>query len=46
MTYTLCKRLIDLGRYDKEDLLIKLDVFLLNGRIDEKEYSDLVAKMM
>lgn len=46
MTYLACKKLIELGRYNKEDLLNKLDIFLLNGRISEAEYSELVKMIM
>lgn len=46
MTYLACKKIIELGRYNEEDLLNKLDIFLLNGRISEKEYSELVKMMM
>lgn len=46
MTYVFCKRLIELGRYNEEDLLNKLDIFLLNGRLTEEEYRDLVKMMM
>ena len=42
MTYKVCKRLIQNGNYEKEDMLIKLDVFLLNNRITQEEYNELV----
>ena len=42
MTYKVCKRLIQNGNYEKEDMLIKLDVFLLNDRITQEEYNELV----
>ena len=42
MTYIFCKKLIELGRYNEEDLLNKLDVFLLNDRITQSEYEELV----
>lgn len=45
MTYKLVKRLIDLGNYDKEDMIYKLDVFLLNDRISQEEYEELIALM-
>lgn len=42
-TYTLCKTVIDHGTYaSKEDMQFKLDVFLLNNRISENEYNELV----
>lgn len=42
MTYRNCKKLIEIGRYEKEDMLNKLDVFLLNDRITQAEYEELV----
>lgn len=42
MTYRNCKKLIEIGRYEKEDLLNKLDVFLLNDRMSQAEYEELV----
>lgn len=43
MTYQLCKRIIENGNYDKEDLSTKLDVFLLNDRLTQVEYEELVG---
>lgn len=43
MTYRNCKRLIEIGRYEKEDMLNKLDIFLLNNRINQEEYEELVG---
>lgn len=42
LTYVNCKKLIEIGRYEKEDLLNKLDIFLLNDRISQSEYEELV----
>ena len=42
-TYLNCKKLIEMGRYEKEDMLNKLDVFLLNDRITQSEYEELVG---
>ena len=43
MTYDLCKKVIEKGTYGlKEEILIKLDVFLLNNRITREEYEELV----
>lgn len=42
MTYHNCKKLIEAGRYEKEDMLNKLDVFLLNNRITKAQYKELV----
>ena len=44
MTYRNCKRKLIrnwLGRYEKKDMLNKLDVFLLNDRITQLEYEEL-----
>lgn len=45
MTYNLCKRVIQNGNYVKEDMLVKLDVFLLNDRITQEQYNELIALM-
>lgn len=43
MTYRLCKTVIEKGTFGtKEEMLEKLDVFLLNNRITKDEYSELV----
>lgn len=42
-TYTLCKNVILKGTYGtKEEMMMKLDVFLLNNRISQDEYNELV----
>lgn len=42
-TYEACKKLIENGRYGtKEDMLLKLDIFLLGNRISQAEYNELV----
>lgn len=42
-TYTLCKTVIQKKTYgNKENMMIKLDVFLLNNRITQDEYSELL----
>lgn len=43
MTYNRLKILIQNGRYDKEDMLKKLDVFLLTDRITTDQYNELVV---
>ncbi len=45
MTYTYCKKIINSGKYDKAEMLDKLDVFLLANRITDKQYSELAAMM-
>lgn len=40
----LCKKVIENGTYgSKEDMLLKLDVFLLANRITQTEYNELVS---
>lgn len=43
LTYRNYKRLIEIGRYEKEDMLNKLDIFLLNDRVTQAEYEELIA---
>lgn len=45
MTYTLLKRIIERGGYDRSDILEKMDVFLLNNRITIEQYNELLAMM-
>lgn len=43
MTYFYCKKVIGNKTYStKKDMFIKLDVFLLNSRIKQEEYNELV----
>ena len=45
VTYKMCKTLIERKRYEKEDMLEKLDVFLLANRISKEEYEELVGML-
>ena len=45
MTYKLMKRIITKGGYDRENTLLKLDVFLMADRITAEEYQELVELM-
>lgn len=45
MTYARLKKLIERGAYKKEDMLNKLDVFLLMNRITEEQYQELIGMM-
>lgn len=45
MTYARLKKLITNGAYDKNDMLNKLDVFLMANRITEAQYEELVGLM-
>lgn len=43
MTYKLCLKVINKETYgSKEEMKEKLDVFLLNNRITEDEYNELI----
>lgn len=42
MTYIYCKKVIENKSYGtKEDMQIKLDIFLLNNRINQVQYDEL-----
>ena len=45
MTYTICGQLIERAAYtsqaQKDDMQLKLDVFLLNNRLSQDEYNEL-----
>jgi len=44
LTYIYCKKVIANGTYGaKEDMMMKLDVFLLNNRIAQEQYTELVG---
>lgn len=44
ITYKNCKKVINNGTYgSKEEILEKLDVFLLNNRVTQEEYNELVG---
>lgn len=45
MLFDLMKTMITRGTYVKEDMMKKMDVFLLNNRITDTEYNDLVTLM-
>lgn len=41
MIYTLLKRMITKGNYEKEDMQNKLDIFFAVNRITEEQYLEL-----
>lgn len=45
MTYTFCKKIIQNTTYksqeEKNEMQLKLDVFLLNNRITQEQYNEL-----
>ncbi|MDF2510995.1 MAG: hypothetical protein K0S04_861 [Herbinix sp.] len=45
MTYTYCKKIIESSCYVKEDMLDKLEIFLLNKRINQQQYNELIGMM-
>lgn len=43
-TYTLCKKVIENKTYgEKDEMLSKMDVFLLNNRINQEQYNELLG---
>ncbi len=40
--YNICKKMILNGNYDKEDMMNKLDIYLLKNRITEEQYTELI----
>lgn len=45
MTYALIKKIITKGNYDKDELMDKLDIFLLAGRITDEQYKELTEML-
>lgn len=45
MTFARLKKLITSGTYDREDMLNKMDVFLMAGRITNEQYTELLGMM-
>lgn len=45
MIYNLLESKIERGNFNREELLKKMDVYLLNDRITQDDYSKLVALM-
>lgn len=45
MTYRNCKKIIESGNYNRDEMLNKLDVFLLCNRITQEQYQELVSMM-
>lgn len=44
ITYVNCKKVINKGTYGtKEEILEKLDIFLLNNRVTQEEYNELAT---
>lgn len=44
-TYENCVKVINAKRLTREDMLEKMDVYLLNSRITAAQYDELVALM-
>lgn len=45
-TYSLCKKVIENGTYGtKDEMMTKLDVFLLNNRISQNQYNELADSL-
>lgn len=49
MTYTICKQVIERTTYasqeQKDDMQLKLDVFLLNNRLTQEGYNELTQML-
>lgn len=45
MIYNLLKKKIERGSFNREELITKMDVYLLNNRITNDNYTELVALM-
>ena len=45
MTYKVAKMMINSGNYEHDDMMKKLDVFLLGNRITQEQYTELVGLM-
>lgn len=45
MTFARLKKLIMNGTYDRENMLNKMDVFLMAGRITNEQYTELLGMM-
>jgi len=43
MTYIAMKKIIEAGNFDKEDIMVKLDVFYAGDRITKAQYQELAA---
>ena len=43
--YNICKKMILNGNYDKDDMINKLDIYLLKNRITEEQYTELIDLM-
>ena len=43
MTYTYCKSIIKRGNYNADEMLDKLDVFLLGNRLTKEQYTELTS---
>lgn len=46
MTYIFAKKIIENGTYgDKNEFILKLDVFLMGNRITQNNYNELVGML-
>lgn len=45
MIYNLLKNLINAGKYEKEDMLNKIDVFYTFDRVTTEQYQELLEKV-
>lgn len=45
MLYNLLKNLIENNFYVKDDMINKLNIFMLYNQIDQKQYEELISKV-
>ena len=45
MIYRFCKIKIRSGNYNRDDMMTKLDLYMLNNRITSEQYTELVGMM-
>lgn len=45
MLYNLLNNLIEAGRFEKEDMMNKLDIFLTFDRITAEQYQELLERV-
>ena len=44
-SYGLCKKIVAVGKMDKEIMLSKFDILLISGGLTEKDYKELAAEI-
>ena len=44
-SYKLCKKIVDVGKMSKEQMLEKFDVLVLSGGLTDDDYKELVEEI-